>query len=173
MTIGRGGAVGTALAAHVEEIVPQPLQMLRRRYIPRRPAAEEATIDGARCTIERHYCLVLRAGTGLRVTADYPMGPHYARTLRALSLDGLSAVDNRLDVGREQRRRGALEFAELARHLMARRHQHVGQRARAWRRPPAGGRRAAGGRRGLPALRGPARRPVLRDVRIRLHRASS
>ena len=25
---------------------------------------------------------VLRARTGLRVTADYPMGPHYARTLR-------------------------------------------------------------------------------------------
>jgi cyclopropane-fatty-acyl-phospholipid synthase len=47
----------TALAAHVEEIVPRPLQVLRRWYIPREPAAEEATIDGARRNIERHYDL--------------------------------------------------------------------------------------------------------------------
>ena len=47
----------TALAAHVETIVPRPLQALRRWYIPREPAAEEATIDGARRNIERHYDL--------------------------------------------------------------------------------------------------------------------
>ena len=47
----------TVLAAGVETIVPRPLQVLRRWYIPREPAAEEATIDGARRNIERHYDL--------------------------------------------------------------------------------------------------------------------
>jgi len=47
----------TALAAGVETIVPRSLQMLRRWYIPGEPAAEEATIDGARRNIERHYDL--------------------------------------------------------------------------------------------------------------------
>ncbi|HET7244941.1 MAG TPA: class I SAM-dependent methyltransferase, partial [Streptosporangiaceae bacterium] len=47
----------TALAVHVAEIVPRPLQVLRRWYIPREPAGEDATIDGARRNIERHYDL--------------------------------------------------------------------------------------------------------------------
>jgi cyclopropane-fatty-acyl-phospholipid synthase len=47
----------TELATHVKDIVPRPLQALRRWYIPREPAAEEATIDGARSNIERHYDL--------------------------------------------------------------------------------------------------------------------
>ena len=47
----------TVFAEHVAAIVPRPLQALRRMYIPREPAAEEATIDGARRNIERHYDL--------------------------------------------------------------------------------------------------------------------
>ena len=50
-------ALFTVLATHVETIVPRPLQVLRRWYIPREPGAEEATIDGARRNIERHYDL--------------------------------------------------------------------------------------------------------------------
>jgi cyclopropane-fatty-acyl-phospholipid synthase len=47
----------TVFAEHVATIVPRPLQVLRRWYIPRGPAAEEASIDGARRNIERHYDL--------------------------------------------------------------------------------------------------------------------
>lgn len=45
------------LAANVTALVPGPLQALRRWYIPRRPAAEDATVEGARRNIERHYDL--------------------------------------------------------------------------------------------------------------------
>ena len=38
-------------------LVPAPLQALRRWYVPREPAAEDATIEGARRNIERHYDL--------------------------------------------------------------------------------------------------------------------
>jgi cyclopropane-fatty-acyl-phospholipid synthase len=47
----------TVLAEHVTGLVPRPLQALRRWYVPAEPAAEEATIDGARRNIERHYDL--------------------------------------------------------------------------------------------------------------------
>jgi len=47
----------TVLAGHVAMMVPRPLQRLRRWYIPREPAAEEATIEGARRNIQRHYDL--------------------------------------------------------------------------------------------------------------------
>ena len=45
------------LAAHLPELVPAPLQAFRRCYIPRRPRDEDATVDGARRNIERHYDL--------------------------------------------------------------------------------------------------------------------
>ncbi len=47
----------TVLASNVTALVPAPLQALRRWYIPRAPAAEDATIGGARRNIERHYDL--------------------------------------------------------------------------------------------------------------------
>lgn len=47
----------TVLAGHVTGLVPAPLQALRRWYIPRQPPAEDATIEGARRNIERHYDL--------------------------------------------------------------------------------------------------------------------
>ncbi len=47
----------TVFAEHVATIVPRPLQALRRWYIPKVPAVEEATLDGARRNIERHYDL--------------------------------------------------------------------------------------------------------------------
>jgi cyclopropane-fatty-acyl-phospholipid synthase len=47
----------TVLAEHVTALVPGPLQTLRRWYIPREPAAEDATVEGARRNIERHYDL--------------------------------------------------------------------------------------------------------------------
>jgi cyclopropane-fatty-acyl-phospholipid synthase len=47
----------TVLAGNVTTLVPGPLQALRRWYIPRQPAAEDATIEGARRNIERHYDL--------------------------------------------------------------------------------------------------------------------
>jgi cyclopropane-fatty-acyl-phospholipid synthase len=45
------------LAEHITELIPAPLQALRRWYIPLQPPAEDATIDGARRNIERHYDL--------------------------------------------------------------------------------------------------------------------
>jgi cyclopropane-fatty-acyl-phospholipid synthase len=47
----------TVLASNITALVPAPLQALRRWYIPREPAAEDATIEGARRNIERHYDL--------------------------------------------------------------------------------------------------------------------
>jgi cyclopropane-fatty-acyl-phospholipid synthase len=47
----------TVLAEHVAGLVPRPLQALRRWYVPAEPAAEDATIEGARHNIERHYDL--------------------------------------------------------------------------------------------------------------------
>jgi cyclopropane-fatty-acyl-phospholipid synthase len=47
----------TVLASNVTTLIPAPLQTLRRWYIPRTPAAEDATIEGARRNIERHYDL--------------------------------------------------------------------------------------------------------------------
>jgi len=47
----------TVLASNVTALVPAPLQALRRWYIPRAPTAEDATIEGARRNIERHYDL--------------------------------------------------------------------------------------------------------------------
>jgi cyclopropane-fatty-acyl-phospholipid synthase len=47
----------TVLAENITVLVPAPMQALRRWYIPREPAAEDATIEGARRNIERHYDL--------------------------------------------------------------------------------------------------------------------
>jgi cyclopropane-fatty-acyl-phospholipid synthase len=47
----------TVLASNVTTLVPASLQALRRWYIPRAPAAEDATVEGARRNIERHYDL--------------------------------------------------------------------------------------------------------------------
>jgi cyclopropane-fatty-acyl-phospholipid synthase len=44
-------------AENITAIVPAPLQTLRRWYIPRQPPTEDATIEGARRNIERHYDL--------------------------------------------------------------------------------------------------------------------
>lgn len=45
------------MADHITDLVPAPLRGLRRLYIPGRPAAEDATVQGARRNIERHYDL--------------------------------------------------------------------------------------------------------------------
>ena len=45
------------MARHLTGLVPRPLGALRRVYVPRQPAADEATRDGARRNIERHYDL--------------------------------------------------------------------------------------------------------------------
>jgi cyclopropane-fatty-acyl-phospholipid synthase len=47
----------TVFAGHVAGLVPRPLQALRRWYVPAEPTAEDATIEGARRNIERHYDL--------------------------------------------------------------------------------------------------------------------
>ena len=45
------------MADHLPDLVPAPLRGLRRLYIPGRPAAEDATVQGARRNVERHYDL--------------------------------------------------------------------------------------------------------------------
>ena len=47
----------TVLAEYVTALIPAPLQALRRWYIPRHPPTEDATLEGARRNIERHYDL--------------------------------------------------------------------------------------------------------------------
>ena len=45
------------LARHLAGLVPRPLRTLRRWYVPRQPAADDATRSGARRKIRRHYDL--------------------------------------------------------------------------------------------------------------------
>jgi cyclopropane-fatty-acyl-phospholipid synthase len=54
-----GDLVGlfTVLATHLPTLVPGPLRALRRWYVPPEPTAEDATIEGARRNIQRHYDL--------------------------------------------------------------------------------------------------------------------
>jgi cyclopropane-fatty-acyl-phospholipid synthase len=44
-------------AEHLPALIRGPVRALRRRYVPAGPAEEEATIDGARRNIQRHYDL--------------------------------------------------------------------------------------------------------------------
>jgi cyclopropane-fatty-acyl-phospholipid synthase len=74
--VGRGGLIGfgesyqagdwdsddlvgllTVLARSMSTLVPRGLQRLRRLHVPRQPAAERNTPDGARQNIHRHYDL--------------------------------------------------------------------------------------------------------------------
>ncbi|MFE7857097.1 class I SAM-dependent methyltransferase [Streptomyces sp. NPDC057403] len=47
----------TVLAAHTADLVPAPLQRLRRLWAPRQPHEERNTPDGSRANISRHYDL--------------------------------------------------------------------------------------------------------------------
>ncbi|MFG3102104.1 class I SAM-dependent methyltransferase [Streptomyces sp. NPDC048182] len=47
----------TVLAAHAGDLIPAPLQRLRRLWAPRHPAAMRNTPDGARSNISSHYDL--------------------------------------------------------------------------------------------------------------------
>ncbi|OIK26398.1 cyclopropane-fatty-acyl-phospholipid synthase [Streptomyces malaysiense] len=50
-------AVLTVLAEHAADLVPAPLQRLRRLWAPRHPRDERNTPDGSRSNISRHYDL--------------------------------------------------------------------------------------------------------------------
>jgi cyclopropane-fatty-acyl-phospholipid synthase len=45
------------LASQVHKLLPAPVRALRRLYIPRKPAEEDDTVEGARRNISRHYDL--------------------------------------------------------------------------------------------------------------------
>jgi cyclopropane-fatty-acyl-phospholipid synthase len=45
------------LASQVQDLLPAPVRALRRLYIPRKPAEEDDTVEGARSNISRHYDL--------------------------------------------------------------------------------------------------------------------
>jgi cyclopropane-fatty-acyl-phospholipid synthase len=45
------------LAEHLPELVPGALRVFRRWYVPRSPASDDATVDGAQRNIEHHYDL--------------------------------------------------------------------------------------------------------------------
>ncbi|HXZ72037.1 MAG TPA: cyclopropane-fatty-acyl-phospholipid synthase family protein [Streptosporangiaceae bacterium] len=47
----------TVFAGHLPALTRGPVRMLRRWYVPAEPAEDEATIDGARRNIQRHYDL--------------------------------------------------------------------------------------------------------------------
>ena len=113
--VGRG-------AAHVEgdEVVEARARGLARR-------ADHA---GGRTGIERgDGAFAHRLGRQAPAVGLHHREAALEAGVRELGLEAMQvAVDHGLHIGRQQRRRRALEFAELARHLMARRHQHVGQR---------------------------------------------
>ncbi len=92
------------LAEHITELVPAPLQALRRRYIPLQPPAEDATIDGARRNIERHYDLsdelfalfldpTMTYSSALFAPGDRPAGDGPAGDL--VASDGLTRAQHR------------------------------------------------------------------------------
>ena len=106
--VGRG-------AAHVEgDEVPEA----RARRLARR--ADHA---GGRSGIERgDGALAHRRGRQAPAVGLHHREAAGEARLGQLALEAVQvAVDHRLHIGRQQRRRGALELAELARHLMARR----------------------------------------------------
>jgi cyclopropane-fatty-acyl-phospholipid synthase len=45
------------LASHVRNLLPAPLRAFRRLYVPRKPAEEDDSVEGARRNIARHYDL--------------------------------------------------------------------------------------------------------------------
>jgi cyclopropane-fatty-acyl-phospholipid synthase len=47
----------TVFAGHLPTLTRGPVRMLRRWYVPAEPAEDEATLDGARRNIQRHYDL--------------------------------------------------------------------------------------------------------------------
>jgi cyclopropane-fatty-acyl-phospholipid synthase len=47
----------TVFAERLPTLVPRPLRALRNWYVPREPSGEEATVEGARRNIRRHYDL--------------------------------------------------------------------------------------------------------------------
>ncbi|MFG2122563.1 class I SAM-dependent methyltransferase [Streptomyces sp. NPDC048710] len=47
----------TVLASHAADLVPEPLQRLRRLWAPRRPGGQRNTPDAARSNVSRHYDL--------------------------------------------------------------------------------------------------------------------
>ena len=89
----------TVFAAHVADLVPAPLQRLRRLAVRRQPAADEQTRDGARRNIGRHYDL---SNDFFALFLDETMT--YSSALFKTAADGSPSAPER-QLGQAQRRK--------------------------------------------------------------------
>ncbi len=89
----------TVFAANVADLVPTPLQRLRRLAVRRQPAADEQTKAGARRNIGRHYDL---SNEFFALFLDETMT--YSSALFETAADGSPAAADRL-LGQAQRRK--------------------------------------------------------------------
>ena len=96
----------TVLAGHVTALVPAPLQELRRWYIPRQPAAEDGTIEGARHNIQRHYDLFaafldpgMTYSSGLFAPGDTLAGAQRRKVDALLDRTGVGQATSVLEIG--------------------------------------------------------------------------
>jgi len=92
-------ALLTVFAANVADLVPTPLQRLRRLAVRRQPAADEQTKAGARRNIGRHYDL---SNEFFALFLDETMT--YSSALFETAADGSPAAAERL-LGQAQRRK--------------------------------------------------------------------
>jgi cyclopropane-fatty-acyl-phospholipid synthase len=89
----------TVFAAHVADLVPTPLQRLRRLAVRRQPTADEQTKAGARRNIGRHYDL---SNEFFALFLDETMT--YSSALFETAADGSPVAADRL-LGQAQRRK--------------------------------------------------------------------
>ncbi|MGC5365327.1 class I SAM-dependent methyltransferase [Streptomyces sp. DT24] len=95
----------TVLAAHVDELVPEPLRRLRGLWVRRRPDEQRNTVSGARDNIRRHYDLsndlfaLFLDGTMSYSSALFSAFPATPRTFAAAQRRKVDRLLDLADVG--------------------------------------------------------------------------
>ena len=138
----------SVFAAHLPAVTLGPVRALRRWYVPRQPAEDEATLDGARRNIQRHYDLsnemfalfldpTMTYSSALFAPGDTLTGAQRRKNEALLDLTGVGPGATVLEIG--------TGWGELAIRAAARGAQVTtltispAQAAKAWERAAAAG----------------------------------
>jgi cyclopropane-fatty-acyl-phospholipid synthase len=138
----------TVFAAHLPAVMRGPVRALRRWYVPREPTEDEATLDGARRNIQRHYDLsnemfalfldsTMTYSSALFAPGDTLAGAQRRKNETLLDLTGVGPGTTVLEIG--------TGWGELAIRAAARGAQVTtltispAQAAKAWERAAAAG----------------------------------
>jgi cyclopropane-fatty-acyl-phospholipid synthase len=138
----------TVFAAHLPAVTHGPVRALRRWYVPREPAEDGATLDGARRNIQRHYDLsnemfalfldpTMTYSSALFAPGDTLTGAQRRKNETLLDLTGVRPGTTVLEIG--------TGWGELAIRAAARGAQVTtltispAQAAKAWQRAAAAG----------------------------------